>query len=701
MDRATAKAELKTREPDFLEVAKKKVNGAPTYICPACNNGAGKNGDGIALDPTGKNGKKWKCFSCGMNEDIIGLWKLHTGISDDREAFEGLYSYFNITVDSSRPTAQEAFGQYQKQAKNEQYTATTIHTNAYTQQAEQAPTDFTDFYLQAYSNIEATDYWRQRGLSKGIVDRFRLGYVAEWRQPLETYLRGGNGLTSSGKPRTRETWEYIPLTPRLIIPITKYSYLARDIRQQIPPEQEDYKKSKVKGAERVSWTYNSKALKTASKPIFIVEGELDALSLIEVGAEAIALGSIAYIRAFIELVKKIRPSQPLLIALDNETEPEKQARIDQAATDLEAGFKELELPYYRLEPAQVAGQHKDANEALVADRKAFEARVDAIYQSIQQEQEVALEAEKQAYLNTSTASYLQDFINGIAESVNTPYTPTGFTNLDKLLDGGLYEGLYFCGAISSLGKTTLMLQICDQIAQAGGDVLIFSLEMARNELISKSISRQTLLDVLQNKGDIRNAKTARGVTCGLRYQKYSQTEKDLIQRSITAYSQYADHIYIYEGVGDMGVDQVREKIQKHISFTGRKPTVLIDYVQILAPADVRASDKQNTDKAVLELKRISRDYKLPIIAVSSLNRDNYKGKINMAAFKESGAIEYGSDVLIGLQLKGADQKNFDVDEAKSKNPREIELVILKNRNGATGGKIEYEYYPLFNYFKEV
>lgn len=670
MDRATAKAELKTREPDFLTPAKKKANGAPTYICPACKNGKGKNGDGIALDPTSKNGKKWKCFSCGMSEDIIGLWKLHKGISDDREAFEGLYSYFNITVD-----------QYQKQAKNEQYTATTIHTNAYTQQAEQAPTDFTDFYLQAYSNIEATDYWRQRGLSKGIVDRFRLGYVAEWKHPKAPAITAP--------------------TPRLIIPITKYSYLARDIRQQIPPEQEDYKKSKVKGAERVSWTYNSKALKTASKPIFIVEGELDALSLIEVGAEAIALGSIAYIRAFIELVKKIRPSQPLLIALDNETEPEKQARIDQAATDLEAGFKELELPYYRLEPAQVAGQHKDANEALVADRKTFEARVNAIYQSIQQEQEAALEAEKQAYLNTSTANYLQDFINGIAESVNTPYTPTGFTNLDKLLDGGLYEGLYFCGAISSLGKTTLMLQICDQIAQAGGDVLIFSLEMARNELISKSISRQTLLDVLQNKGDIRNAKTARGVTCGLRYQKYSQTEKDLIQRSITAYSQYADHIYIYEGVGDMGVDQVREKIQKHISFTGRKPTVLIDYVQILAPADVRASDKQNTDKAVLELKRISRDYKLPIIAVSSLNRDNYKGKINMAAFKESGAIEYGSDVLIGLQLKGSDQKNFDVDEAKSKNPREIELVILKNRNGATGGKIEYEYYPLFNYFKEV
>lgn len=681
MDRFTAKAELKTREPDFLPPAKKKANGAPTYICPACRNGEGEDGDGIAIDPTSKNGKKWKCFTCGINEDIIGLWKLHKKISDDREAFEGLYSYFNITVDSFRPTAQEDFKQYQKQPKNEQYTDNAIHTNTYTQQAEQAPIDFTDFFLQAHNNIEATDYWRQRGLSKAIIDRFKLGYVAEWKHPKAPAIAAP--------------------TPRLIIPITKYSYLARDIRQQIPPEQEDYKKSKVKGAERVSWTYNSKALKTASKPIFIVEGELDALSLIEIGAEAVALGSIAYIRAFIELVKKIRPSQPLLIALDNETKPEKKARIDQAATDLEAGFKELGLPYYRLEPTQVPGQHKDANEALVADRKAFEARVNAIYQSIQQEQEAALEAEKQAYLNNSTANYLQDFINGIADSVNTPYTPTGFTKLDKLLDGGLYEGLYICGAISSLGKTTLALQICDQIAQAGGDVIIFSLEMARNDLMSKSISRHTLLDILQNGGDIKNAKTGRGITCGVRYQKYSQTEKDIITRSITEYSQYADHIYIYEGVGDMGVEQIRETVRKHISFTGNKPTVLIDYVQILAPADMRASDKQNTDKAVLELKRISRDYKIPIIAISSLNRDNYKGKINMAAFKESGAIEYGSDVLIGLQLKGSDKSDFDVDEAKSKNPREIELYILKQRNGATGNKIDFEYYPLFNYFKEM
>ena len=82
----------------------------------------------------------------------------------------------------------------------------------------------------------------------------------------------------------------------------------------------------------------------------------------------------------------------------------------------------------------------------------------------------------------------------------------------------------------------------------------------------------------------------------------------------------------------------------------------------------------------MELKRISRDFKTPVIGISSFNRDNYNNAVSMQSFKESGAIEYSSDILIGLQLKGAGQKDengkpFDPTEAKKKNPREIELVI--------------------------
>ena len=114
-----------------------------------------------------------------------------------------------------------------------------------------------------------------------------------------------------------------------------------------------------------------------------------------------------------------------------------------------------------------------------------------------------------------------------------------------------------------------------------------------------------------------------------------------------------------------------------------------------------AAAKAKNAKAVMELKRISRDYKTPVICISSFNRANYKEAVTMEAFKESGAIEYSSDILIGLQLKGTGGKDFDANEAKRKDPREIELVILKNRNGRTGGKISFDYYPLFNYFREA
>jgi DNA polymerase I-like protein with 3'-5' exonuclease and polymerase domains len=122
-------------------------------------------------------------------------------------------------------------------------------------------------------------------------------------------------------------------------------------------------------------------------------------------------------------------------------------------------------------------------------------------------------------------------------------------------------------------------------------------------------------------------------------------------------------------------------------------------LQILAPHDAKINDKQNIDKAVLELKRISRNHAIPIIGVSSLNRASYKDKISMEAFKESGGIEYASDVLIGLQFTGVGEKDFDINIAKKRDPRDIELIVIKNRNGISGACLGFKYYPKFNYFQ--
>ena len=661
MERQDAREQLKGYLRNYVESVTQKSKGANLYVCPLCGSGTGKSGTGAFSI---KNGTSWKCFSCNAGGDIFDLYGAINGTADHNEQLKGLSELYGIQVASYRSTAQEDFSpEYQNHAKSEQYTHNSIHTSVYTQADTPQQTDYTDFFLQAHKAVEQTDYWKRRGLSKETVDRFKLGYVAEWRHPKA--------------PKA-------PTSPRLIIPTSPYSYLARDTRETIPEEQRAYSKSKVGSIQ----LFNKRALQTATKPIFIVEGELDALSIIEVGGEAVALGTTTKSKALIELLKAQAPSQALIIALDNDEAGQRASR------ELTEGLQGLNIPCYSFNPC---GQYKDANEALQRDREALTIAVEEA-EHLQDEE---AQAQKEAYLKNSTAHYLQSFVNGIADSVDTPYIPTGFKKLDSVLDGGLYEGLYIVGAISSLGKTTIITQIADQIAQAGTDVLIFSLEMARAEIMAKSISRHTLQSVLATGGDIRNAKTARGITTGKRYIDYSQTERDLINSSIMEYSKYAQNIYISEGVGDIGAEQIRETVQKHILYTGKTPVVIIDYLQILAPYSERATDKQNTDKAVMELKRISRDYKTPVIGISSFNRANYKEAVTMEAFEESGAIEYSSDILIGLQLKGAGKKDFDANEAKRKDPREIELVILKNRNGRTGDSLSFNFYPLFNYFEET
>jgi len=343
--------------------------------------------------------------------------------------------------------------------------------------------------------------------------------------------------------------------------------------------------------------------------------------------------------------------------------------------------------------------------------------------------------EKRLYTNTSPKKHLQSFVDHIIKSADTPPISTGFKELDKRLDGGLYEGLYSVGAISSLGKTTLMLQMTDQIAQQGKDVLIFSLEMSRYEIMAKTLSRLTYEITREDRKEkfisdtgteLFNARTTRQISdfrryngyvdaYGTKHPPYSDYQKEIIQRSIEKYETFNDCVYIHEGVGDIGVLDVRKAIEKHEEYTGNTPVVLIDYTQILAPFNDRATDKQNTDKAVTELKRIARDFKTPVLSISSFNRQNYNESVNMSAFKESGSIEYSSDVVIGLQFarqRYIDKENatknsnqpkvkLDHDVEKQRNPRHIELKLLKNRNGETGKSLDFRYNALFNHFEDT
>lgn len=650
--------------------AKQKVNNRDSYICPIC--GHGGNGDGLTLNP--RSGKySLKCFGCDFSGDIIELVGRAEGLDSFTDQLKRACFYLGIDTEERELSSRSA----QKQTKNERNTSTSmdIHTNTYTQTPTQGK-DYSQYYREAHSRIDKVmDYLSSRGISKETADKLGLGYEPDFK-------------TKSVEKDSFTSWE------ALIIPVNEYSYVVRNIN----PEASSSDRYRNRGA---STLYRARrALTEAKSPIYVVEGELDSISILEAGGEALGLGSTSNYTQLVKILEReARPTQPLVLALDND----EAGRT--ASEKLAKELDRLQVKYYTYNPF---GDHKDANEALIADREALNRAVtqtaDQLDKLAKAEEEKRLKAEREEYFSKESAySHIDGFIDGIVESVNTPVTPTGFDMLDITLDGGLYEGLYIVGAITSLGKTTLVLQLADQIAQSGRDVLIFSLEMSRAELMSKSISRLTLLEVMRRGLDSKLAKTARGITDGARYEeRYSEEEKDTIVKAIQTYREdYSRHIFIHEGIGDIGVEEIRGRVAKHQKFTGEAPIVVVDYLQILAPYDMRSSDKQNTDKAVLELKRISRDFKTPVIGISSLNRAGYNDEIKLEAFKESGAIEYGSDVLIGLQFAGAGEKSFDHLEAKAKDPREVELVILKNRNGRTGDKVVYKYYPLFNYFEEA
>lgn len=576
---------------------------------------------------------KVHCFGCGADYDIFNLIGIEYGLDDFQSQFNKACELYDVEVEQI-PTIKP----------------TRVRTPQNKRESEDVKMSTVDYYKACEAAVHQTSYFKSRGLSNETIKNFSLGYDA-----------------------TKQ---------RAIIPVTREFYISRSVSGK-----GFYNPSGVKS------TIYHKTVKDRNKPIFVVESAFCALSIAEVGGNAIALNSTNNSPQLIELIKEQALYElRFVLSLDNDK------------TGHEATYNLMnELRKLNVEciDYNVSDEFKDPNELLVADASRLKANVAEAEQEfekyldeLKKQQEEEAQRIKAEYQATSALGHLQGFINDIA-TINTNYIPTGFPELDRTLGGGLFEGLYFIGALSSLGKTTFTLQVADQVAKQGQDVLIISLEMARSELMAKSISRTTALI------DFRNAKTTRGITTAAYYKHYSDEERACINQAINEYATYAERIFITESVGNTTVDEVRRLIDNHVKITGNKPVVVIDYVQILRPLDPRMSDKQAVDYNVMELKRISRDFKIPIIGISSLNRQSYKEKISMTSFKESGAIEYSSDILIGLQLKGAGDPNFDVDEAKAKDEREIELVILKNRNGKTGVKMDYIFTSKFNLFEET
>lgn len=627
---------LKAKLPEYLGRHGISISGDKNIHCIS-----GSHTDKNPSMSYHKQNHYLKCFSCDASYDIFSACELLENLPAGQgvNRIKEIYGYSGQATDTKQTNynapQNSSFNQPipHSEYASSQPLSQPQYMDAPMQQQPPAPSykDFKDVIDKAHVNLASSEYHRRRGINDEVATRFKLGYT------------NSNGMQEA-----------------LVIPLKRldgtYSYQQRNTDTDAPKEKRHYKPASSLGG--TGEIFNQEVIGNTDKPIFIVEGALDALSIIQAGGEAVALNGVGTSK-LIELFQRHKGKNTIVLSLDNdEAGRNAQAKLKQQLE--QAGIISYEI--------NVSFAKKDANEALTSHPDHFKSLIG----SIGNEQQ----AKAKAYLQRTVEADISDFW----QFVNTKRPPaisTGFNSLDTILRGGLREGLICIGGISSLGKTTLALQIMDNIAKQGRDVLIFSLEMGSHELRAKTIARESY------QLDIRYASTTLEVLDKQLRDQLMPEQQEKAKEAMQAYLKYANRVHIHEAVGRFTVNDIKKTVEEHIEATGRIPVILVDYLQILQPAEKSLSDKAKVSYDVYMLKQLSRDRHTPVVVISSFNRESYKAEASFSSFKESGEIEYTADVLLGLQITAL-RTGRDIEEALAEADREIDVKVLKNRNGTLG-----------------
>ena len=713
--------ELKKRINESADVFFERDGSGQGYICPECGSGSGKNGTGLKLNP---KTNRYKCFACGQSNDVVG-WIMKLKRIDFNEALKYGADVLGM---QDLLEKEDNLSSYRKPEKKTPPPAV---------KPVEEEVDYTSYFEECFQQILDTNY--HRGLSNKTLAKFQIGFDPQWRHPsigkqireLEAAIK----VEADEKAKKEiiekiERLKKVSYTPRLIIPTSKYSYLARDTRENIPEWQEKYTKPKVGKVH----LFNEKALRSGGI-FFAVEGEIDAMSIVEVGGQAVGLGSMSFGSLLIEAIKKIeiKPAA-VIISMDNEEKTKKPA------LELESALKNLGIE--TIVKNEIFSPYKDANAYLMADRQGFKAviereinsaavlsnlteRSNSIQEKKSESSTSRLEGEisegksvndklvdrdvqegvagkyddVEGKLFQPISDFLSsgEFQDSIEERKQYKELKIGFSNMTQ----PLYIGIILLGAIPGLGKTTLSLQAAVQIARQDQLVVFITFEQPKDFLTAKILARETYL---LSREDIGEAITATQIIKG--------GSGGALTTAIEKYKRDGKNLIIYEASAKDNIDVIIEMMEKSFLSKGMKPVIFIDYLQRIPSKEGRGrqSTKEVIDESVFKLNQFQRKYKLILWIISSFNRDNYLRQVDFESFKESGGIEYTADLVYGMQLEVMNQVaelgNKEVDlkrkltrTAKKENPRKIELVCLKNRYGAIGESYHFFYYPAFDFFE--
>ncbi|MBL8121236.1 replicative DNA helicase [Candidatus Saccharibacteria bacterium] len=242
--------------------------------------------------------------------------------------------------------------------------------------------------------------------------------------------------------------------------------------------------------------------------------------------------------------------------------------------------------------------------------------------------------------------------------------PTGYRDLDNILAGLQRSDLFILAARPSMGKTAFVLNLAHKVATlAKESVLIFSLEMSKEQLVDRLLAMESGVDAW-----------------ALRTGKLTDSDFESLAEAMGTLSEAK--LYIDDTPG-ITVSDLRTKARRE-AHTQNLGLIIVDYLQLMSGGGKYASEGnrvQEISEISRGLKGIARELNVPLIALSQLSRsvESRQPKIpQLADLRESGSIEQDADVVAFLYRE-------DYYEPDSERKNIMDVLIKKHRNGPTGG----------------
>lgn len=241
--------------------------------------------------------------------------------------------------------------------------------------------------------------------------------------------------------------------------------------------------------------------------------------------------------------------------------------------------------------------------------------------------------------------------------------PTGFKDLDGILAGLQRSDLFILAARPSMGKTALALNLAHNVAtKAGEPVLVFSLEMSKEQLVDRMLAMESGVDAW-----------------ALRTGNLSDQDFELIAQAMGTLSEAQIYIDDTPGitVSDLRTKARREMHQRPLGL------IIVDYLQLMSGGSKFGGDGnrvQEISEISRGLKGIARELNVPLIALSQLSRsvESRSPQIpQLSDLRESGSIEQDADVVAFIYRE-------DYYNKESERQNITDIFIKKHRNGPTG-----------------